>query len=87
MCLAKPMKIISIDEASHTGSVDAGGTNLNVGLDLVPEVKIGDYVLVHAGVAIDVLLEQDARDILAAYDEFVHTGDALSPEDPRLDER
>lgn len=86
MCLAKPMKISTIAAGGLSGVVDAGGAALEVGLDLVPEAKIGDFVLVHAGMAIDVLAPQDAQDILAAYDEFVHTDDAFAPDDLPRDE-
>lgn len=86
MCLAKPMKLLTILPGGATGAVDAGGAEMTVNLMLVPEVKIGDYVLVHAGSAIEVLAERDAQDILDAYDEFVQTGDLLAPEDQRSDE-
>jgi hydrogenase expression/formation protein HypC len=86
MCLAKPMKLVTIQPDGIAGAVDAGGVKLPVNLILVPEAKVGDYVLVHAGSAIEVLEEQDARAILEAYDEFVLTGDSLAPEAHRPDE-
>ena len=86
MCLAKPMKLTTIQPDGLSGAVDAGGAELPVNLILVPEAKVGDYVLVHAGSAIEVLEEQDARAILDAYDEFVETGDALAPEGRRPNE-
>lgn len=80
MCLAKPLKIIEIDPATATGLVDIGGSSLSVGLDLTPDVKIGDWVLVHAGMAIELLDNEDAVSILDAYDTYVVTGDPMSGE-------
>lgn len=78
MCLAKPLKLIEIYGSS--GLVDMGGGTLEIGLDLVPDAKIGDYVLVHAGMAIELLEDSDAADILDAYDDFVVTDAPLSGE-------
>ena len=74
MCLAKPMKLIQIDSSRSTGTVDLGGGTLEVGLDLVPEAMAGDYVLVHAGMAIEHLDIADAEAILDSYEKFVETG-------------
>ena len=63
MCLAIPMRVISIDGAR--GVVDASGARLEVGLDLVDEVAVGDYVLVHAGYAITRLDAGEAEENLA----------------------
>jgi hydrogenase expression/formation protein HypC len=50
MCLAIPMRIIDIDGAVAVAEVD--GVSRQVRLDLVPDVALGDYVLIHAGLAI-----------------------------------
>ena len=50
MCLAVPGKILSIE--GMAGVVDMNGVEVNVGLQLVPGAKVGDYVLMHAGFAI-----------------------------------
>lgn len=50
MCLAYPMKVTSIDGAY--AQVEAAGVRRRVGLVLLPETKIGDEVLIHAGYAI-----------------------------------
>lgn len=66
MCLAVPGKIIEMkDAASATGAlgtVDFQGSRLEVGLAFVPEAKVGDWVLVHAGFALNVLDEQEAAE-------------------------
>jgi hydrogenase expression/formation protein HypC len=64
MCLAIPGKIISIepgsDEIFRMGVVSFDGINREVNLSMVPEVKVNDYVLVHVGVAIETLDEEEA---------------------------
>jgi hydrogenase maturation factor len=45
-------------EGARTGSVDVRGARLEVALDLVPSVRVGDSVLVHAGVALSVLHDE-----------------------------
>ena len=63
MCLAVPGKIenISGDEPlSRTGKVNFGGIIKEVSLAYVPEAKIGDYVIVHAGFAISKIDEEEA---------------------------
>lgn len=63
MCLAVPMRIVEVRD--HDGVAEAGGVRRKVRLDLVPEARVGQYVLVHAGFAIQVLTEQEARDTVA----------------------
>ena len=63
MCLAVPGKLLSIagdDPLTRTGKVSFGGILKAVNLTCVPEAKIGDYVIVHAGLAISVLDEEEA---------------------------
>lgn len=68
MCLAVPGKIVEIksdDPATATGAigtVDFQGSRLDVSLAFVPEAKLGDWVLVHAGFALNVLDEQEAAE-------------------------
>lgn len=58
MCLAVPGKILTIDE-NQVANVDFGGVKRPVNVSLV-DVGVGDYVIVHAGYAIQVLSEEDA---------------------------
>lgn len=62
MCLAIPMKIINIDGTIATTEVD--GVTRQARLDLLPEAGLGDYVLVHAGLAISRLDPEDAAETL-----------------------
>jgi hydrogenase expression/formation protein HypC len=65
MCLAIPGKIISIDavldETFRQAKVSFGGVVKDVNLSMVPEANIGDYVLVHVGVALSVVDEEEAK--------------------------
>ena len=67
MCLAIPGKIENIDGADpifRTGKVCFGGILKTVNLACVPDAQTGDYVLVHAGFAINVIDEEEARKTL-----------------------
>lgn len=64
MCLAIPGKVVSIDKKNEYASIDYGdGTKRKANISLI-DVKTGDYVLVHAGFAIQVLDEKEANETL-----------------------
>jgi hydrogenase expression/formation protein HypC len=63
MCLAIPGKILSIGPA-RKAEVDFGGVTRCVQLDLVPAAANGDYVIVHAGYAIEKLSKEQALETL-----------------------
>jgi hydrogenase expression/formation protein HypC len=62
MCLAIPTKIISIE--NDIAQVEIGGVIIKASIQLVPEARVGDYVLLHAGFAIEVLNEEEALESL-----------------------
>ena len=68
MCLAVPAKIESIEGPKATVSV--GGARTDVAVTLTPQVKVGDYVLVHAGFAITVLDAAQAQETFAVFREM-----------------
>ncbi len=68
MCWAVPTKLIEID--GPIGKVELGGAVREVGLQLVQEPEVGDYVLVHAGFAIQKVDEEEARETLKLLDEI-----------------
>ena len=72
MCLAVPGKVIeiSLDGPILMGKIDFGGVIREVCLEAVPEVELGNYVIVHAGFALNVLSEEEARDSLQAFKEL-----------------
>lgn len=66
MCLAIPGKVTSIegdDPIMKTGRIDFGGVIREVNLCYVPEVKIGDYVVVHVGFALSIVDEEEANKV------------------------
>jgi hydrogenase expression/formation protein HypC len=63
MCLAIPARVASIDEG-RMATVDIMGVTRKVSLDLVPEAVEGDWLLVHAGFALQVIDEDVANDTL-----------------------
>ena len=68
MCLAIPCKIIKIDDS--TAIVDAGGVQTKANLFLVEEPKVGEYVIVHAGYAIQKMDEREAMASLKILNEI-----------------
>ncbi|MBI1390359.1 MAG: HypC/HybG/HupF family hydrogenase formation chaperone [bacterium] len=66
MCLGIPGKIVSIQNADpvyRTGEVDFQGAVKQISLAYVPDAKMGDYVIVHAGFALNVIDEDEARQV------------------------
>jgi hydrogenase expression/formation protein HypC len=65
MCLAIPGRIVEIsetgDELLRTARVDFSGVVKNVSLACTPQARMGDFVLVHAGMALDTIDEDEAR--------------------------
>jgi hydrogenase expression/formation protein HypC len=71
MCLAIPGKIIEIDNKKEHAIIDYGdGTKRKANITLV-DAKIGDYVLVHAGFAIQILDEKEAHETLSLFREML----------------
>ena len=64
MCLAIPMKVTAIRD-DGMAAVTVMGAERDVALDLTPQAQVGDYVLVHAGFAIEVVDQQYAEETLA----------------------
>jgi hydrogenase expression/formation protein HypC len=82
MCLAIPGKVVEIESASEPlmGRADFGGVRRSICLAWLPDVRVGDYVIVHVGFAISRLDEAEAAKTLALLDEAGRTtedGDAL----------
>ena len=66
MCLGVPGKITEIYQrnALRMCKVDFGGVVREVCIETLPEAKVGDYTIVHAGFALNLLSEQDAQETL-----------------------
>jgi hydrogenase expression/formation protein HypC len=71
MCLAIPGKIIEIEKNNEHAIVDYGdGTKRKANVTLI-DAKLGDYVLVHAGFAIEILNEKEAQETLSLFREIL----------------
>ncbi|MGB2966507.1 MAG: HypC/HybG/HupF family hydrogenase formation chaperone [Phycisphaerae bacterium] len=74
MCLAVPGQIVEKDEA--VGILDVRGNRMRAGLALVPDARVGDWVLLHAGFAITKITADDAAETNALFDEMERLGGA-----------
>jgi len=84
MCLAIPGKIVDItgdDPLLRYASVSFAGIVKNVNLTCTPEAKLGDYVLVHVGVAIGVIDQKEAEETYR-YLELIGDLDGITPPTP-----
>jgi hydrogenase expression/formation protein HypC len=69
VCIAAPAQIVEIND--NVATVDFGGVRQQAKLDLVSDVDVGRYVLVHSGYAIEVLSDKEAQESLEAWDELL----------------
>ena len=72
MCLAVPGRVLSVDQEDGTtmAQVDFGGVRKEVCLAYIPDVAIGEYVIVHVGFAIQRLDEKSAQQTLANFEKL-----------------
>ena len=73
MCLAVPGKIVSIDVSNpdlRMAKVSFGGIIKDICVQWLPEAIVGDYIIAHAGMALNKLDEEEARLSLEAFDEM-----------------
>ena len=68
MCVAVPAKIISISE--NNAVIESAGVSKKIDISLVPEVSSGDYVIVHAGFAIQIVDSKEAKKILELFENY-----------------
>jgi len=96
MCLAVPGKIVEVDDRgaeaalSRVGTIDFQGTRIEASLAMTPEAGVGDWVLVHAGFALAVLDEEEARKTYEVFAEAVEAVEAAgaaaeAPDPPPAD--
>ncbi len=72
MCLGVPMKVISIEDDVAVCEID--GVRREASLMMVEGVEVGDFILIHAGFAIEKLDEDDARETLELFRQLVAQG-------------
>jgi hydrogenase expression/formation protein HypC len=75
MCLSIPGKVIEVD--GNMAKVSVGGSIVNVGLHLVDNVRVGDYVLVHTGFALQKISEEEALETLRLIKELQDPDDQI----------
>lgn len=68
MCLAVPARIVNINELIAT--IDVNGVQRDCSLNLVPEAIVGDWVLVHAGFAVQIVDEREAEETMKLFREL-----------------
>lgn len=80
MCLAIPGKVLQIDSDVEPmmGKVSFGGVVKRVCLDWVPDIAIGEYVIVHVGFAISKVNEEEALETLRLFQEMADGLDELN---------
>lgn len=72
MCLAVPMKLVELRDETR-GIADLDGSRHEVDLSLIANPGLGDYVIVHAGFAIEKLDQREADERLALFEELAAT--------------
>ena len=82
MCIAAPAQIVKIDREDNVLYADFGGARQAAKMDLLPDVEVGEYVLIHAGYAIEKLSEEAAKESLEAWEELL---DILEEEDKEME--
>ena len=87
MCLGVPGKIVEIypKENMRMCKIDFGGTTREACLDFIPEVKLGDYTIIHVGFAISLLSEEEAMETLALLREIADIEEELGPDPAQQD--
>jgi len=80
MCLGIPAKVISIED-SKIGKVDYLGTRVQTDFTLLEDVKIGDWVIIHAGFAISQLDEKEAAETIELIKENIVSTEKLSDDE------
>ena len=68
MCVAYPMRVTAIED--DTATVSLGETKLVVSTELLDDVRVGDYVIVHTGFAIQKLSVEEAEETLRMFEEM-----------------
>lgn len=73
MCLAVPGKIVSVDDSNpemRMAKVNFAGVEKDICIQWLPDIKVGDYVLAHVGVALNKIDEEEALETLRLFKEL-----------------
>ena len=85
MCLSIPAKVEKIE--GDMAIVSVGGTKYNASLQMVDDVNIGDYILLHAGFAIQKINNEEALETLKVFEEFENMNKKMDQEEKEIGER
>lgn len=85
MCLSIPAKVLTID--GDMAVVSVGGTEYNASLQMIENVNVGDYILLHTGFAIQKIGAEEAAETLKLFDEFEELNKRLDDEEKKTGER
>jgi len=79
MCLGIPAKVLELYENNgiQMGKVDFGGVIKEICLAYVPEVKVGDYTLIHVGFALNIIDEQEAMETMELLKQIEALGEEI----------
>lgn len=85
MCLSIPARVESIE--NDMAIVSVGGTEYKASLQMLEDVKVGDYILLHTGFAIQKLSEEEAQESLRVFQEFETFNKELDEEEKESGKR
>ena len=85
MCLSIPAKVEKIE--GDMAVVSVGGTEYNASLQMVDDVNIGDYILLHTGFALQKISEEEALETLKVFEEFEDLNKQMDEEEKERGER
>lgn len=80
MCLAIPAKIVNIDNQSAT--VEVGGVTRQASIVLLPDARLGNYILIHAGFAISLVDEAEALETIKLFEQLSEGLDGANGPEP-----
>jgi len=82
MCLAIPGKLLDIanENGLKMGIIDVNGAKTRACLEYVPDIKVGQYTIVHAGFALKIIDEEEAAESLKLWQELIESG-AFQPDE------
>ena len=88
MCLAIPCKVIEIieDDGEKYAIAEYKGVKQKAKLTLLENVKVGDYILIHTGYALEVMSEEDAKLSLDAWEELFNALEEMDKEKEKINE-
>ncbi|PKP22660.1 MAG: HypC/HybG/HupF family hydrogenase formation chaperone [Bacteroidetes bacterium HGW-Bacteroidetes-21] len=78
MCLSIPAKVVSVN--GDMAMVSVGGTEYEASLQLLDDVQVGEYILLHTGFAIQKISEEEAIETLKVFDEFDNLNEQIKPD-------